>query len=227
MKINVLAKVIGEKSAVGIIGLLFGDEGKLELARGLDSERLLSAVQSEANMGMRLKKASVLIAALRATRAKIMATAKKAATEKSEDTAALSEYAAQISDLDKNIASLQLTLDAMTEGKKNASKIVDKIQRDVTANIVNDELTLTKKALNQIMNEQVAFTQDMIDALPGSNIGSKLRKSVEEDVENDAAQAESMLEALQRLAKNQGDAIGEPQVLDEAGEAALKEILGK
>lgn len=226
MKLDAIGKVIGERSLVGLIGFLYGDEGKLELAQGLDSERLMSAVKSEANMGMRLKKASVLIATLRTTRSRILNTAKSLAA-KDANNPALTGYAAQISDLDKNIASLQATLDTMVAGQKTASQIVDKIQRDVTANLINDELTLTKKALNQIMSEQVEFTQDMVNALPKSNIGSKLRDSVEDDVDEDGANAESMLNVLQRLMKNQGDALNTPEALDDDGQKALDEILGK
>jgi len=225
MKISVLAKIIGENSAVGLIGLLFGDEGKIELAEQLDSERLLSAVNSEANMDMRLKKASVLIATLRTSRSKILSTAQSLA-KKSPESPALKNYAVQIADLDRNIADLQGTLDKMMAGSKDAETIVNSIQAQVTNNLVSDQLTLTKKALTQILNEQVMFTQDMITALPSSNLGSKLRKSVEQEVDDDNLQAESKLAVLQRLMAQQaeGSSTGE---LDEAGDAAMAEILGK
>lgn len=227
MQINVLAKVIGERSVVGLIGFLYGDEGKIELAQELDSERLLSAVTSEANMDMRLKKASVLIATLKMSRDKIMANAKKTAAKEGDASPALKTYAAQIADLDKSIVTLQGTLDVMIAGHKNASMIVNSIQAQVSANLVNDQLTLTKKALNEIMAEQVQFTQDMVTALPKSNIGSKLRESVVEDVEEDGQLAESKLAVLQRLMAQQAETVSSAESLDADGEAVLAEIIKK
>lgn len=226
MQISTLAKVIGEHSAVGLVGFLYGDEGQLELAEGLDSERLESAVNSEANMDMRLKKASALIATLKFTRTKVLATAQKVAASEGADSPNVKVYAAQLGDLDKTIASLQATIDLMTKGHENAKTIVNSIQTKVQANLVNDQLTLTKKALNDIMSEQVQFTQDMIHAMPSSSIGSTLRKNVETKVENASGFTSSKLEVLQRLMAQQADT-STPDNLDEAGTAALAEILGK
>lgn len=225
MKVKVLAKVIGENATVGLIGLLFGDEGKIDLAEQLDSERLLSAVNSEANMDVRLKKASVLISALKTTREKLLKSAQKAAKEHGEVAAV--PYAAQIADLDGNIATLQVSVNKMVAGRADAAKIVNKIQTQVHTNLVKDQITLTKKEFNSILAQQVEFTSDMIDALPSSNVGSKMRKSVEKKVENDGMFAESKMDILQRLMKNQADAPDADGVLDEAGEAVLAEILGK
>lgn len=225
MQIKVLSKIIGENAAVGLVGLMFGDEGKIEFAEQIDSERLLSAVNSEANMDVRLKKASVLIAALKTSREKLMAAAKKAAAAETPDENSLKTYAAQIADLDKNIASLQASLDGMAKGKTVATKIVNQIQAQVQTNLVKDQILLSNKEFNSIKNEQLEFTEDMVKALPKSNIGGKLRGSVEKKVETEGMFADSKLEVLRRLMEQQGDAPTEE--LDEAGQAVLAEITGK
>ncbi len=226
MKINVLAKVLGDRAVVGLVGLLFGDEGQIEIAQQLDSERLLAAVNSEANMDVRLKKASVLIATLRTTREKLLVQAKKAAA-KDPNAANVKLYATQIADLDGNIATLQASLDKMTAGRETASRIVDKIQTQVQTNLVKDQITLTKKEFNAILEQQVEFTADMITALPSSELGGKLRKDVERDVEETNAFLESKLDIFGRMLQNQGDDPEDATELDEAGQTVMNEILGK
>ncbi len=226
MKINVLARVLGDRAVVGLVGLLFGDEGQIEIAQQLDSERLLAAVNSEANMDVRLKKASVLIATLKTTREKLLAQAKKAAT-KDPEAANVKLYASQIADLDGNIATLQASLDKMTAGRVTASRIVDKIQTQVQTNLVKDQITLTKKEFNAILEQQVEFTADMITALPSSQLGGKLRKDVERDVEETNQFLESKLDIFGRMLQNQGDDPEDTTELDEAGQNVMNEILGK
>lgn len=226
MQIKTIAKLIGKNSAVGLIGFLYGDTGKIEFAQQLDSERLLDAVRNEASGEMRLKKASALIAVLKITRAKTLKLAHDLA-KKDEKSPALKTYAANLANLDENIADAQNILDQLTQGQANASRMVDKIQADVTANLINDELTLSQKAINEIMSQQVVFLQGMVTALPNDSMADDLRESVVEDVQDEKARQESMVGVLNRLIKNQGDALDATDNLSEAGEAALKEILGK
>lgn len=226
MQIKTIAKVIGKNSAIGLIGFIYGDTGKIQFAQQLDSERLLSAVRSEANGEMRLKKASALIAVLKTTRAKYFKNAQDLA-KKDPESPVLKTYAANLANLDENIADAQKILDELTIGQANASRMVDRIQAEVTANLIDDELTLTNKAINEIMSQQVVFMQGMVDALPNDNIADDLRESVVKDVEEEKARQESMVSILTRLIKNQGDALESTDSLSEAGEAVLNEILGK
>ena len=226
-KFGVLVSVLGDRSAVSIIKFLFGDEATLEIAQALDSERLSAAVTSEVSMTLRLQKAGVLLAALKTTRLKLLQAAKKVAENEGEKAPALVDYAQQIASLDRDITEFDKVVAQMTAGRETAKNVVNSIQRQVTANLIDDQLTLTRKALKEIMQEQVSFTRDMIDAMPTSNLGTALREEVKSDTEDDLLKAQTELGVLQRLLDNQEGTVSESGDLDDAGQAALAEILGK
>lgn len=226
MKIKALANVIGTKAAVQLVGLFFGMEGQIELAQGLDSERLRAAVEGEASMEVGLKKAGALMAVLVTSRERLMNRAKNMAKKNPADPN-LTSVANEISGMDREIALLQKSLDKMTMGRKQATQIVDRIQTQVQTNLVKDQITLTQAEFNEILEQQVAFSADMITALPGDDFGGALRKDVQKDVADKNMKLEATMDIYSRMIENQGDALNDETELDEAGQTVMNEILGK
>lgn len=222
---KIVASVLGEDTAVNVMRFCLGDEKSLEVSQRLDSARLMAAVNGEANAEMRLKKASLAVATLRGARARLLKTAQNAAADQGKDSPAVKTYAGQLAQLDKSIAEFQAALDELTKGKAVATQMVNKIQAQVTANLIDDQITLTNKAIGVILDQAVEFETSMIKTLNAPSVGDRLRKDIKEDVSEHNDLQSSKLSILSRLHEQQdGEA---DEVTDEATQSALDEILGK
>jgi flagellar biosynthesis chaperone FliJ len=222
MNFNALAKVIGDRTVTGLVGFLYGDEGKIEIAEEMDKQDLLYAVNAEANSSARLQKATVLIGSLKAAREKLLKTASKAAQNEGADSPNVKNYANQIAQLDQSIVQLQSMLDELTKGHEAARTWVNRKQAQVTTNIVRDQLTLTRLEINDLLKDQIEFSQDMITTLPHST-PTNLRESVEKKAADEGAFSKAKIEVLNRLTEQQVNADGTD--LDEGSQTAYDEIL--
>lgn len=198
-----LRNVLGDRITVGLVNFFFDQPGQLELAEELDKYDLLDLVNHEANAKVRLQKSAVLLGALKASRVELVKKGAKAAKAQGPDSVNVMNAARAVSELDKSIAKLEASIAALTKGVESASQWVDKKQMEVTINLVKDQTTLTTLEINSIVNDQVEFTQEMIDALPKTKISSKIRTNVEKDVEDGGLTGAAKLEVLTRMADNQ------------------------
>ncbi len=224
--IKSLANVLGPKATVGLVAFFFGEEGALDIAQDLDKQDLLELVMNEKNAKLGLQQSAVLLGTLKTARDKMMADGAKLAKKYGPTSAEFLTSVAAVTDINKSIAKLELSVAAITKGSEAASRWVDKAQLQVSINLVDDQVTLSTSAINDIVNNQIQFTQDMIAELPKTKIGSKLRDSVKKKVADESASNAIELDIMTRMATNSLGADGPTEATETTEYAEMLKLAG-
>lgn len=225
--VKALSNVLGDRAVVGLVKFFFGAETTLEMAQELDQYDLLDAVENEADAKVALDKATVLLGYLKGSRAKMLKKGVEAIKEKGAENVNAKNTAQAIDRLDQAIARCQKQIDSLTGNVQAASEWVDRKQTQVQVNLVDDEITMTDIALNKLVADRVEFTMEMVNELPKKKLGSKMRKSVKDDVDGDKQTQSALLDVATRLASQTMDGDSADDMTDSSAYAEMLKLAGK
>lgn len=222
-----LTNVLGDRAVVGLVKFFFGPEATLEMAQELDQYDLLEAVENEADAKVALDKATVLLGYLKASRTKMLNKGVKAIQEKGADNVNAKNTGKAIDRLDEAIARCEKQIASLTGNVQAASAWVDRKQTEVQVNLVDDEITMTDIALNKLVADRVEFTMEMVNELPKKKLGSKMRKSVKDDVDGEKHQKAALLDIATRLASQTMEGDSADDMSDSSAYAEMLKLAGQ